>query len=51
MKWKIESGDMEVMVGASSVDIRATKAFSIRSDLFIDGKTRGFFADVEITQK
>ncbi|OCT11856.1 beta-glucosidase [Paenibacillus pectinilyticus] len=48
MKWKVESGEMELMVGASSHDIRATGTFSIRSDLFIDGKVRAFYADVEV---
>ncbi|MDQ8736499.1 glycoside hydrolase family 3 N-terminal domain-containing protein [Paenibacillus sp. LHD-38] len=48
MKWKIESGEMGVMVGASSQDVRASGNFSIASDLFIDGKTRGFYAEVEV---
>ncbi len=49
MAWKIEAGEIEVMVGASSQDIRAKGSFRICSDLFIDGKTRGFYADVEVS--
>lgn len=48
MRWKIEAGDIEVLVGASSNDIRVRGVFRINSDLFIDGKTRGFYADVEL---
>lgn len=48
MKWKIEAGEIEVMVGASSHDIRAKGSFRICSDLFIDGSTRGFYASASI---
>ncbi|WP_425464477.1 fibronectin type III-like domain-contianing protein [Paenibacillus oralis] len=48
MKWKVESGEMELKVGASSHDIRANGSFRISSDLYIDGKTRGFYANVEV---
>ncbi|QJD85009.1 glycoside hydrolase family 3 N-terminal domain-containing protein [Cohnella herbarum] len=50
MRWKIESGNMDVWVGSSSRDIRVTGSFHISEDLFIDGKTRGFFADVTISK-
>lgn len=48
MAWKIEAGEIEVMIGASSHDIRARGAFRISSDLFIDGRTRGFYANATI---
>jgi len=48
MKWKIEAGEIEVMVGASSNDIRVVRTFKIRSDRFIDGKTRGFYAEAKV---
>jgi beta-glucosidase len=48
MRWKVESGEMEVMVGASSHDIREKGAFRINSDLFVDGKTRGFYAEAQV---
>jgi len=48
MKWKVESGEMTVMVGASSEDIRLKGTFTITNDAFIDGSKRGFFADVQI---
>ncbi|SFB58355.1 beta-glucosidase [Cohnella sp. OV330] len=47
MRWKIEAGKMEALVGASSNDIRAAGTLAIRSDRFVDGKTRGFYAEVE----
>ncbi len=46
MKWKIEAGCMELMVGASSQDIRLRDSFSISRDLYVDGKNRGFYAEV-----
>lgn len=48
MKWKIEAGEIEVMVGASSHDIRAKGSFRICSDLYIDGRARGFYASTSI---
>ncbi|MFD2329347.1 glycoside hydrolase family 3 N-terminal domain-containing protein [Cohnella sp. GCM10020058] len=48
MAWKIEAGEFEVMIGASAHDIREKGTFRIRSDLFIDGKTRGFYAEAKI---
>jgi len=48
MNWKVEAGDMDIMVGASSEDIRLQGSFKICSDLNIDGKSRGFFAEAEV---
>lgn len=48
MTWKIEAGVIEVMAGASSHDIREKGSFRICSDLYIDGRTRGFYADASI---
>lgn len=46
MKWKVEKGDLEVMVGASSVDIRLREKIHVIKDGFVDGRNRGFFAEV-----
>lgn len=51
MRWKIESGDYTLMVGASSVDIRRQAAFMIESDRYIDGKARCFYADGRILKE
>jgi len=48
MKWKVEAGDIEVMIGASAHDIRQSGMFRIGSDMFIDEKTRGFYAKAEV---
>ncbi len=48
MKWKVEAGDMDIMVGASSKDIRLRGSFEINSDFVVDGKNRGFFAETEV---
>jgi len=48
MKWKVEAGDMDIMVGSSSNDIRLYGSFEISSDLYVGGKIRGFFAEVEV---
>lgn len=47
-KWKVEAGDMDVMVGSSSEYIKLRDSYHISSDLYIDGRTRGFYADTEI---
>lgn len=43
-KWKIEAGEIEVMIGASSDDIRLKSSFSITESRFIDGSKRKFRA-------
>ncbi|MBQ6315991.1 MAG: glycoside hydrolase family 3 C-terminal domain-containing protein [Oscillospiraceae bacterium] len=40
MRWKIEKGAVEVQIGSSSEDIRLTGRFLIRTDAWIDGKSR-----------
>ena len=44
MKWKVEKGEIELLVGASCEDIRLSDIVSISEDDYIDGKTRGFYA-------
>ncbi|AIQ70324.1 glycoside hydrolase family 3 N-terminal domain-containing protein [Paenibacillus graminis] len=44
MQWKIEAGDIDVLIGSSSNDIKLTDSFRVTSDLYIDGKNRQFYA-------
>ncbi len=44
--WTVEKGEHDVMIGASSTDIRAKAAFSITSSEQIDAKKRHFYAAV-----
>lgn len=48
MRWKIEAGTMDVMVGSSSEDIRLNGNFKICSSAFIDAKSRSFFAKADL---
>ncbi|MDC7286611.1 glycoside hydrolase family 3 C-terminal domain-containing protein [Blautia schinkii] len=48
LRWKVEAGDMDVMIGSSSEDIRLRSSFRIAGDCYVEGKTRGFYAGVEI---
>ena len=48
MRWKIEKGDFDVRIGASSEDIRLEDTFRITEDAWIDGKTRSMMAEVTI---
>ena len=48
MRWKIEHGDIEVQIGASSEDIRLQGGFRIKGDQFIEGRDRAMSAQVEI---
>lgn len=45
MKWKIEAGTIQAMIGASSADIRYAVELTITEDRYIDGKMRRFYAD------
>lgn len=44
MRWRVEKGQIDVMVGASSEDIRLQTTFTVTNTDFVDGKTRGFYA-------
>lgn len=44
MRWKVEEGDMDVLVGSSSQDIRLHDSFRITDSAYVDGRTRGFWA-------
>jgi beta-glucosidase len=44
MQWKVEAGDVDILVGASSADIRLKSSIRIDSDALIDGKNRSFYA-------
>ena len=48
MRWKVEHGKVELMVGASSEDIRGKAEFRIVGDAYPDGKNRSFVADTKI---
>lgn len=48
MRWKIEKGDFDVRIGASSEDIRLAGVFQVAEDVWIDGKNRAMAANVEV---
>lgn len=48
MRWKVEAGDIDVLVGASSADIRLEGSFRISADAYIDSKSRAFWAAAEM---
>lgn len=43
-RWKVEAGEIRVLLGSSSEDIRLEGSFWIDDDCLIDGKNRGFYA-------
>lgn len=45
MRWKIEAGEIRVMVGSSSEDIHLEDCFQIAESHFIQGNERAFYAD------
>ncbi|GHU97364.1 beta-glucosidase [Spirochaetia bacterium] len=48
MHWIVEAGNMEILVGASSEDIRLTGMFHIDNTAEINAPTRGFYAKTEV---
>jgi beta-glucosidase len=44
MRWRVEAGEVDVKVGASSEDMRLSGTFTITADAVIDGARRGFYA-------
>ena len=44
-RWKIEAGEIEVMLGASSNDIRLKSSYRIMDSCYIEGKDRAFWAN------
>ena len=48
MRWKVEKGDFEILVGASSKGIHLKESFTVTDDLRVDGKTRGFWAEASV---
>lgn len=48
MRWKIEKGDIDVEIGSSSEDIRLAGEFRIKSDGWIEGRDRAFYAKTAV---
>ncbi|WP_235560201.1 glycoside hydrolase family 3 N-terminal domain-containing protein [Microbacterium sp. Leaf288] len=44
MQWRIEPGEVEILVGASSADIRLRTDIVVHTDAVIDGRARAFWA-------
>lgn len=47
MKWKVEKGTFDLMIGTSSENILQECTFEITEDGYVEGKSRGFFARAE----
>ncbi len=50
MKWIVESGDMKLVIGNSSIDERCCGEFEVFDTVVVDCKNRGFYADIEISE-
>ena len=48
MKWKVEKGAVDVMIGKSCDDIVLSAQIQIENDAYIDGAKRSFYAVSEI---
>ena len=44
MKWKVEAGEIGIMVGAASDDIRLQTSYNIKNTVHIDGRSRKFYS-------
>ncbi len=47
MEWKVEAGEMELMAGSSVNDIRLKEKVNFTETYTVEGKSRGFYAQVE----
>lgn len=45
LRWKVEAGKYKIFAGSASNKLLLSDSFEVLSDLFIDGKNRGFYAD------
>ncbi len=50
MRWKVEKGDFKAEVGSSSEDIRLSGDFRISEDTYVEGCTRGFYANATVEE-
>ena len=48
MQWKVEKGTFAVGIGSSSEDIRLNGEFKISDDVYVEGKSRGFYAEAVV---
>ena len=48
MKWKVEKGRFDVLIGSSSADLRLVGAYMVNADRFLEGKKRSFYAEAEV---
>ena len=48
MRWKIEKGEFEIQIGASSKDIRLKESVTVTENAYLAGKTRAFYTLGEI---
>ena len=48
MQWKVEKGTLNVRIAASSEDIRLEDSVNVMEDTYVEGKTRGFWAEADI---
>ena len=48
MRWKIEKGEYELRIGASSEDIRLRKSFCLTENAWVKGKARAMCAGAEV---
>ena len=51
MHWKIEKGEYELQLGASSEDIRLKDSFFVTEDAWLRGKERAFYALGEVMER
>lgn len=49
MCWKVEQGEVELQIGASSEDIRLSESIWITSDAWMEGRERAFYARASVS--
>jgi beta-glucosidase len=50
LRWRVEAGEVDILIGASSADLRLADVVTITSDALVDGASRSFYAAARLNR-
>ncbi len=48
LRWRVEAGEVDILIGASSADLRLADVVTVTSDALVDGASRALFASASV---